>query len=35
VQTNLRKTPLQGSQTQNIYYSEDKTRYNVITLTYP
>jgi hypothetical protein len=28
------RKPLRGSQTQDIHYSEDKTRYKVVTLTY-
>jgi hypothetical protein len=35
VKTQLREQPLRGSQTQDIHYSEDKTRYKVVTLTYP
>jgi hypothetical protein len=35
VKTQLREKPLRGSQTQDINYSEDKTRYKVVTLTYP
>jgi hypothetical protein len=35
VETQLREKPLQGSQTQDINYSEDKTIYKVVTLTYP
>jgi hypothetical protein len=31
----ISKTPLQGSQTQDIHYSEDKTSYKVVALTYP
>jgi hypothetical protein len=34
VETQLREKPLRGSQTQDIHYSEDKTRYKVVTLTY-
>jgi hypothetical protein len=34
VETQLREKPLQGSQTQDIHYSEDKARYKAITLTY-
>jgi hypothetical protein len=34
VETQLRKKPLRGSQTQEFNYSEDKA-YKVITLTYP
>jgi hypothetical protein len=30
-----REKPLQGSQTQDIHYSEDKNSYKVVTLTYP
>jgi hypothetical protein len=35
VETQLREKSLRGSQTQDIYYSEDKTSYKVVTLTYP
>jgi len=35
VETQLREKPLWGSQTQDIYYSEDKARYKAVTLTYP
>jgi hypothetical protein len=35
VETQLREKPLQGNQTQDIHYSEDKTRYKIVTLTYP
>jgi hypothetical protein len=35
VETQLREKPLRGSKTQDIHYSEDKTRYKVVTLTYP
>jgi hypothetical protein len=35
VKTQLREKPLWGSHTQDIHYSEDKTRYKVVTLTYP
>jgi hypothetical protein len=35
VETQLREKPLWGSQTQDIHYSKDKTRYKVVTLTYP
>jgi len=35
VETQLREKPLQGSQTQDIHYSEDKARYKAVTLTYP
>jgi hypothetical protein len=34
VETQLREKPLRGNQTQDIHYSEDKTRYKVVTLTY-
>jgi hypothetical protein len=34
VETQLRKKPLWGNQTQDNHYSEDKTRYRVVTLTY-
>jgi hypothetical protein len=34
VETRDEKKPLRGSQTQDIYYSEDKTRYKIVTLTY-
>jgi hypothetical protein len=34
VETQLREK-LQGSQTQDIHYSKDKTRYKIVTLTYP
>jgi cytochrome oxidase Cu insertion factor (SCO1/SenC/PrrC family) len=34
VETQLREKPLWGSQTQDIHYSEDKGRYNIVTLTY-
>jgi cytochrome oxidase assembly protein ShyY1 len=34
VETQLKKTPLRGSQTQDIHYSEDKDRYKIVTLTY-
>jgi predicted kinase len=34
VETQLREKPLRGSQTQDIYYSEDKARYKIVTLTY-
>lgn len=33
VGTQLREKPLWGSQTQDIHYLEDKTRYKVVTLT--
>jgi hypothetical protein len=35
VETQLREKPLQGSQTQDFHYSEDKARYKGVTLTYP
>jgi hypothetical protein len=35
VETQLRETPLRDSQTQDIHYSEDKTRYKAVTLIYP
>jgi hypothetical protein len=35
VETQLRETPLRGSQTQDIHYSENKARYKAVTLTYP
>jgi hypothetical protein len=35
VETQLREKLLRGSQTQDIHYSEDKTRYKVVTLIYP
>jgi hypothetical protein len=35
VETQLREKTLQGSQTQDIHYSEDKARYKVVTLTHP
>jgi hypothetical protein len=35
VETQLREKPLQGSEIQDIHYLEDKTRYKVVTLTYP
>jgi len=34
VETQSREKPLLGSQTQDIYYSEDKTSYKVVALTY-
>jgi predicted kinase len=33
VETQLREKPLWGSQTQEFYYSEDKARYKIVTLT--
>jgi hypothetical protein len=35
VKTQLREKPLQGNQTQDIYYSEDKASYKAVALTYP
>jgi hypothetical protein len=35
VETQLREKSLQGSQTQDIHYSEDKASYQAVTLTYP
>jgi hypothetical protein len=35
VETQLWEKPLWGSQTQDIHYSEDKTSYKVVALTYP
>jgi hypothetical protein len=35
VETQLREKSLRSSQTQDIHYSEDKTRYKVVTPTYP
>jgi hypothetical protein len=35
VETQLREKTLRSSQIQDIHYSEDKTRYKVVTLTYP
>jgi hypothetical protein len=35
VETQLREKPLWDSQTQDIHYSEDKTSYKVVALTYP
>jgi len=34
VETKLREKPLRGSQTQDIHYLEDKSRYKIVTLTY-
>jgi hypothetical protein len=34
-ETPLREKPLRGSETQDIHYSEDKTRYKIVTITYP
>jgi hypothetical protein len=34
VETQLREKPLQGSQTQDIHYSEDKASYKAVALTY-
>jgi hypothetical protein len=33
VETQSREKPLRGSQTQKFYYSEDKARYKIVTLT--
>jgi len=35
LETQLREKPLQGSQSQDIHYSEDKASYKVVALTYP
>jgi len=35
VKTQLREKLLRGSQTQDIHYLEDKTRYKAVTLIYP
>jgi hypothetical protein len=35
VENSIWEKPLRGSQTHNIHYSEDKTSYKVVTLTYP
>jgi hypothetical protein len=35
VETQLREKPLQGSQIQDIHYSEDTASYKVVALTYP
>jgi hypothetical protein len=35
VETQFRKKPFRGSQTQDIHYSEDKASYKVVALTYP
>jgi hypothetical protein len=35
VETQLREKSLWGSQTQDIYYSEDRKSYKVVALTYP
>jgi hypothetical protein len=35
VETQLREKSLQGNQTQDIHYSEDKTSYKIVALTYP
>jgi hypothetical protein len=35
METQLREKPLRGSQTQDIHYLGDKTRYKVVTLTVP
>jgi hypothetical protein len=34
VETQLREKPLRGSQTQDIHYSEDKSSYKAVALTY-
>jgi hypothetical protein len=34
VETQLREKSLRGSQTKDIYYSEDKARYKTVALTY-
>jgi hypothetical protein len=34
VETQSREKPLRGSQTQEFYYLEDKTRYKIVALTY-
>jgi hypothetical protein len=33
VETQSREKPLRGSQTQEFYYSENKARYKIVTLT--
>jgi hypothetical protein len=35
VEIQLKEKPLQGSQPQDIHYSEDKASYKVVALTYP
>jgi hypothetical protein len=35
VETQFREKPLRGSQTRDIYYSEDKASYKAVVLTYP
>jgi hypothetical protein len=35
METQLRVKPLQGSQTQDIYYLENKASYKAVALTYP
>jgi hypothetical protein len=35
VENQLREKPFWGSQTQDIHYLEDKTRYKIVTLTNP
>jgi len=35
METQLREKSLWGSQTQDIHYSEDKTSYKIVALTYP
>jgi hypothetical protein len=34
VETQSREKPLWGSQTQEFYYSKDKARYKIVTLSY-
>jgi hypothetical protein len=34
VETQSREKPLRGRQTQEFHYSEDKTRYKIVALTY-
>jgi len=35
VETQLREKQLRGSQSHDIHYSEDKTSYKIVALTYP
>jgi hypothetical protein len=35
VETQLRKKPLRGNQTQDIHYSVDRASYKAVALTYP
>jgi hypothetical protein len=35
METQLRKKPLRGRQTQDIHYLEDKASYKAVALTYP